>query len=254
MEPTSPAVCLIYITAEVEAEMKNLRFALRNRTLLLGVDRLDYTKGIPYKLDAMRTALRLFPELRHRVNLVQVVVPSRQQIPRYDELKMEIEQLVGEINGEFAEPGWVPVQYIYRPLTSTQLLAYYRACEIALITPLDDGMNLVAKEYCACSMDGNNVLILSEFAGAAAQLARGALLVNPYDLEGVARCIHQAFRMNSRERNERMQRLKRNVQSQDVFRWVDSYLQAGMARDLSDYPQVEEGADKFEEEFWRDQS
>lgn len=237
---------------DVEAESKNLTFALRNRTIILGVDRLDYTKGIPYKLDAMRNALKLFPELRHKVNLVQVVVPSREEIPRYETLKMEIEQLVGKINGEFAEPGWVPIQYIYRSLTRTELLAYYRTSQIALITPLDDGMNLVAKEYCACSIDGDNVLILSEFAGAAAQLHRGALLVNPYDHIGVAEAIHTAYKMKPEERAERMTRLRRNVQTQDVFRWVRSFLQAGFEMDLDAFPQMEVFDNSFDEEFWVD--
>jgi alpha,alpha-trehalose-phosphate synthase [UDP-forming] len=235
---------------EVETESKNLKFALRNRTLILGIDRLDYTKGIPYKLDAMRLALKRYPELNHRVTLIQVVVPSRQEIPRYDALKTEIERLVGEINGEFAEPGWVPIQYIYRSLSRTELLAYYRTAEIALITPLDDGMNLVAKEYCAATVDGNGVLILSEFAGAAAQLHRGALLVNPYNREAMAEAIYQAYRMDPQERAERMQRLRRNVANSDVFHWVSSFLQAGIAQELADFPQQEVDPEAFDEEFW----
>jgi alpha,alpha-trehalose-phosphate synthase [UDP-forming] len=235
---------------EVETESKNLKFALRNRVLLLGVDRLDYTKGIPYKLDAMRLALKRYPELHHRVTLIQVVVPSRQEIPRYDALKTEIERLVSEINGEFAEPGWVPIQYIYRSLTRIELLAYYRTAEIALITPLDDGMNLVAKEYCAATVDGNGVLILSEFAGAAAQLHRGALLVNPYNREAMAEAIYQAYKMDPQERAERMHRLRRNVAGSDVFRWVSSFLQAGISQELEDFPQQEIDSESFDEEFW----
>ncbi|MEE8433340.1 MAG: trehalose-6-phosphate synthase [bacterium] len=233
---------------EVEAEANNLSFALRNRTLILGVDRLDYTKGIPYKLNAMRIALSRFPELLHKVNMVQVVVPSRQEIPQYELLKNEIEQLVGEINGQYAQPGWVPIQYIYRSLSRTELLAFYRAADIAMITPLDDGMNLVAKEYCAVNSDG--VLVLSEFAGAAHQLHRGALLVNPYDLEGVADAIYQAYKMDPRERTERMSRLRRIVQQQDVFRWVSSFLQAGIEQNLADFPQQAVDSDSFDETFW----
>jgi alpha,alpha-trehalose-phosphate synthase [UDP-forming] len=235
---------------EIETESKHLKFALRNRTLVLGLDRLDYTKGIPYKLDAMRLAMQHYPELHHKITLIQVVVPSRQEIPRYDELKNEIERLVGEINGEFAQPGWVPIQYIYRPLTRTELLAYYRTADIALITPLDDGMNLVAKEYCACHNNGNGVLILSEFAGAAAQLHRGALLVNPYHREAVAEAIYQAYKMEPEERAERMQRLRRNISGSDVFRWVSSYLQAGISAELSDFPQQEIYPETDGEEFW----
>jgi trehalose 6-phosphate synthase len=235
---------------EVASESKNLMFALRNRTLILGVDRLDYTKGIPYKLDAMRNALERFPELRHKITMIQVVVPSRQEIPHYDELKNEIEQLVGKINGEFAEPGWVPIQYIYRSLSRTELLSFYRTAEIALITPLEDGMNLVAKEYCAASTDGNSVLILSEFAGAASQLRRGAIIVNPYDQRGVAEAIYQAYKMERQERIERMQRLKRNIQNNDVFRWVGSFLEAGTDQKLTDFPIQEPYSDGFDEEFW----
>lgn len=235
---------------EVEAEADNLSFALRNRTMILGVDRLDYTKGIPYKLNAMRIALRRFPELLYKVNMVQVVVPSRQQIPQYDLLKTEIEQLVGEINGQYAQPGWVPIQYIFRSLTRIELLAYYRAADIAMITPLDDGMNLVAKEFCAVNGDGKGVLVLSEFAGAAHQLHRGALVVNPYDLEGVADAIYQAYKMAPGERTERMARLRRNVQQHDVFRWVSSFLQAGIEQDLADFPQQALDSDAFDETFW----
>jgi trehalose 6-phosphate synthase len=198
----------------------------------------------------MRNALERFPELRHKVTLIQVVVPSRQEIPRYDALKNEIEQLVGNINGEYAEPGWVPIQYIYRSLSRTELLSFYRTAEIALITPLDDGMNLVAKEYCACSTDGNSVLILSEFAGAASQLRRGALIVNPYDRRGVADAIHQAYKMDRLERYERMQRLKRNIQHNDVFRWVGSFLEAGTAQKLADFPIQEPYSEGIDEEFW----
>ncbi len=234
----------------VEAMVKDLRFALRNRTVVLGVDRLDYTKGLPYKLDAMRNALRRYPELMHKISFIQVVVPSRREIPKYDQLKDEIERLVGEINGEFAQPGWVPIQYIYRSLTRTELLAYYRTADIALITPLDDGMNLVAKEYCACTIDGNGVLVLSEFAGAAAQLQRGALLVNPYNLEAVADAIHQGFTMSREERAEHMQRMRRAIANSDVFRWVGSFLEAGTEQGLAQFPQVPGEVVREDEDFW----
>ena len=118
-------------------------------------------------------------QMRRKVTLLQVVVPSRQGVKEYEKLRHEIERLVGEINGRYTEVGWTPVHYIFRSLPRKELVAYYRTCEIALITPLKDGMNLVAKEYCASSTEGNGVLILSEFAGAAAQFYPHALLVNP---------------------------------------------------------------------------
>jgi trehalose 6-phosphate synthase len=213
---------------------------LPHQQIVLGIDRLDYTKGIPYRLEAFRNALRRFPELRESMTLVQVVVPSRTDIPKYHDLKVEIERLVSEINGEFTRSGWVPIHYIFRHLTRTELLAYYRTAEIALITPIKDGMNLVAKEYSACNIEENGVLILSEFAGAAAQLHRHALLVNPYDVEGVAETLRDAFTMNYDERGKRMRQLRATVRRYDIYRWVESFLDAAFSRHLHDYPVIAE--------------
>ena len=225
-------------TGEVAARAKELHRLLPNRKLVLGIDRLDYTKGIPQRLQAFHDVLTRYPDLRERLSLIQVVVPSREDIGQYRELKTEIEQLVGKINGSFVRPGgWVPVWYEYRSLSRIDLLAYYRAADVALVTPLKDGMNLVAKEYCASSIEEDCVLILSEFAGAAAQLGRGALLVNPYDIEGVADAIHRAFHMSARERLARMRSMRRSVREADVFWWVDSFLRATIARDLRAFPQ-----------------
>jgi len=160
-------------------------------------------------------------------------VPSREDILQYQALKAEIEGLVGEINGEFSQSEWIPVHYMFRSLERTELLAYYRAADIALITSLKDGMNLVAKEYCAANVDKSGVLILSEFAGAAIQLRGDALLVNPYDIEGVADAIYQSYGMHIDERRQRMQRLRKSVARRDVFWWVDSFLQAAFARELT---------------------
>ncbi len=212
---------------EVVRRAHDLSRLLPNRHLILGVDRLDYTKGIPERLCAFRNALERYPDLHGRVTLIQVVVPSRADIPQYQELKSRIENLVGEINGRFTRPGdWVPIHYVFRALETHDLLALYHACQIALITPLKDGMNLVAKEYCACNPDEDGVLILSEFAGAATQMARGALLVNPYDIEGIADTIHTAFLMSGEERRARMRRLRRGIRRQDVFWWVDAFVRA----------------------------
>jgi len=224
-------------TTVVAEKSAALRAQLPNRQLILGVDRLDYTKGIPQRLEAFRNALLRYPDLRERVTLIQIVIPSREDIPEYHDLKMNIERLVGEINGQFTQPGgWVPIHYVFRSLDPNELLAYYRAAEIALVTPHKDGMNLVAKEYCTCSIEEDCVLILSEFAGAAAQMQQGALLVNPYDIEGVADAIHHAFIMNPAERRARMRRLRRGIREQDVFWWVDSFLRAAIAKDLNAFP------------------
>lgn len=198
--------------------------AIPNCQIILGVDRLDYSKGIPEKLQAFRNTLERFDDLQGKVTLVQIVVPSREDIPEYRELKTEIEGLVSEINGKFTQPGWIPIQYMFRNLERTELLAYYRAAEIALVTPLKDGMNLVAKEYCAAKVDTNGVLILSEFAGAATQLRRNSLLVNPYDIEGVANAIHRAYNMSRDERRSRMRRLRKSIRKRDIFWWVDFFL------------------------------
>jgi trehalose 6-phosphate synthase len=205
------------------------------------VDRLDYTKGLPYKLDGFRAALVRYPELRQKISLIQVVVPSRADIAPYHELKSQIDRLVGEINGEFTVSGWVPIHYIFRHLDQAELLALYRAAEIALVTPLEDGMNLVAKEFCAASLDEDSVLILSEFCGAAVQMKHGAMLVNPYDRDGIADAIYHAYHMPKEERRVRMHRLRRSVQEQDIFSWVDSFLRAGHAEEPEPSGKYDEG-------------
>ena len=211
----------------IAKESQQLRDTFPGCQLILGSDRLDYSKGIPERLRAFRNALERHSELRGRVVLIQVVVPSRVEIPRYHEFKQRIDRLVGDINGRFSTNTWLPVQYHFRCLEREDLLAHYRACDIAFITPLKDGMNLVAKEYCACRTDEDGALILSQFAGAAEQLKPDALLVNPYDVEQMADTILKAFRMSQTERTARMKRMRRMVRKENVFWWVDSFLKAG---------------------------
>lgn len=227
-------------TAKVSSRTAWIRKGLMGSRLILGTDRLDYTKGLPERLLAFENLLERYPEYRAKVTLVQVVVPSREAVTEYRTLKSEVERLVGEINGRFTKAGWVPIHYIYRNLEFEDLLAYYRAADIALVTPLKDGMNLIAKEYCASHVDDDGVLILSEFAGAASQMQRDALLVNPYDIEGVADAIHQALAMPPEERRNRMRRLREGVRRNDIFRWVDSYLEAAFSINLDHIPPVEE--------------
>ncbi|KAB7627472.1 alpha,alpha-trehalose-phosphate synthase (UDP-forming) [Alkalilimnicola sp. S0819] len=212
--------------------------AFPGRCIILGVDRLDYTKGLPNKLEAFRTALHRYPRLRGRVHLVQHAVPSRHDIPAYQALRLEVERLVGEINGEFTEEGWVPIHYMFHRLSPVHLAAWYRRADIALVTPLKDGMNLVAKEYCASRVERPGVLILSEFAGAAPQLQDGALLINPYDVEGTAEAIHRAYRMPASERARRMARLWRQVSEQNVYRWAEQYLAAAAQPEPHRFPPV----------------
>lgn len=228
------------VSPEVEERVGEIRTRYQERQIVLGLDRLDYTKGIPHRLKAFANLLERYPDIQGNISLFQVVVPSRVEIPRYEELKLEIEQLVGRINGRYARIGWVPIQYFYRSLATAELLALYRAAQIALITPLKDGMNLVAKEFCACSVEEDSVLVLSQFAGAAAQLGQAALVVNPYDVEQTANAIYNAFHMRRGERRYRMKRLRRNIQAQNVFWWVDSFMRAATDKELRDFPILKE--------------
>jgi len=212
---------------EVAKQAEQIVKSLNGCCVILGVDRLDYTKGIPERLAAYRHLLNFHPEMRQRVVLVEVVVPSREGIPKYWELKTQIERQVSEINGQYGGPGWVPIHYIHRSLNRTELLAYYRAANIALITPLKDGMNLVAKEYCASRIHDDGVLILSEFAGAAFQLNCGALLVNPYDTRAVADAIDVAYHMPLTKQQKRMQRLRARIRRENIFQWRDSFWGSG---------------------------
>lgn len=203
--------------AEIRADLGNPDH------VILGMDRLDYTKGIDARLKAFLTLLERHPGDDKRFSFVQVAVPSREQVPAYQALRAVIEQIVGRINGDYRVPGWAPVSYLYRTLPFEDLIAYYVAADIMLVTPLRDGMNLVAKEYAACRVNNDGVLVLSEFAGAAEQL-RSALIVNPYDIEAVADGIERAASMDSSEQTRRMRELRRVVRRSDVFAWADQCL------------------------------
>ena len=226
-------------SARVSRILKDLKRQLPREKIAIGVDRLDYTKGIPQRIRAFGEALRSFPELRERITFIQIVVPSREDVPAYHELKEEIERLVSSVNGEFSTPGWVPVHYMYKSIPREELVAYYRLADIALVTPLKDGMNLVAKEYCACQVDDDGVLILGEFAGAAAQMQRGAILVNSYDIQGMAKAINEAVNMPVEKRKGRMRRLRAGIRRQNVFWWVDNYLRASTGKALVDFPETD---------------
>ena len=222
----------------VVRKAESIRKDEADRTILLSVDRLDYTKGLTHRLDAFSLLLEKEPDLRGNVTLVQFVIPSRGGIAQYTELKREIERRVGELNGRFTRSGWVPVHHNYRAIPREKLLAYYRAADIALVTPLKDGMNLVCKEYCASRVDGDGVLVLSEFAGAAAQLSLGALLVNPWDAAGFAAAISRAVRMSEDERRARMRKLRRAVREHDVASWADAFLHAAYSHDLEEVEEL----------------
>jgi trehalose 6-phosphate synthase len=145
-------------------------------------------------------------------------------VPEYQNLKGEIERLVAQINGQFTQPGWVPIHHVFRNIERQELLAWYRLADVGLVTPLKDGMNLVAKEYCACQIDMNGVLVLSEFAGASEQLGPAAVLVNPYDIDCVAAAIPLAAIMTAEERRPSMEKLRTNVRVENVYWWLGQFL------------------------------
>jgi trehalose 6-phosphate synthase/phosphatase len=196
-----------------------------NLRLLVGIDRLDYTKGIPRRLLAFEALLRAHPDLRERIRLIQVAVPSRENVEAYQEFRNQVDALIGRIHGAFATPQWAPIHYLVRGLSEREVVALYRAADVMLVTPIRDGMNLVAKEFLASRSDGEGVLVLSEFAGAAQELAE-ALHVNPYDIGATAETYYRALAMPPGERRARMRALRRRVAAYDVHRWVDTFLGA----------------------------
>jgi trehalose 6-phosphate synthase len=210
----------------VRRRARLLREELGERKVILGVDRLDYTKGIDVRLRAYAALLDRRPELAREAVLVQVAVPNREKVEDYADIRHQVEQLVGEINGRYGEPGRVPVHYLYRNLPLDRLVANYLAADVMLVTPLRDGMNLVAKEYVTCRTDETGVLILSEFTGAANELTE-ALLVNPHDLDGVANALDLALRFPEGETRRRMRALRRTVLANDVHAWARRCLGQG---------------------------
>lgn len=192
---------------------------------ILGVDRLDYTKGIHERLLAIERLLDRHPGYRRRIAFTQLLVPSRERVAEYSRLKREIDETVGRINGRFSEPGWAPIRYLVRSLPPSDLVTLYRQADVALVTPLRDGMNLVAKEYVAAQLEDDGVLILSEMAGAADELQE-ALLVNPFDIDEVAEALHRALSMPGDERRARMWALRHRVRTNDVQGWVERFLGA----------------------------
>ena len=223
---------------EVVNKAKELAQAFGKCHRILSVDRLDYTKGLLAKLRAFRIAIKRYPELRENIVLSLHVVPSRERIRQYRQLRAELEQLISEINGMWSRPGWIPVHYYYHSLTPVELAAYYRSADIMLVSPLKDGMNLVAKEFCASRPEENGVLVLSEFAGAAAELQEGALLINPYDDEGTAERIFEATSLPRAEIVWRMRRMRQKLGHHNIYHWVNVYLGALAGRDLADFPEI----------------
>jgi alpha,alpha-trehalose-phosphate synthase [UDP-forming] len=210
----------------VDSKVGALRQAHGGRPILFGADRLDYTKGIKERLLAVECFLAKYPDRAGTFDFVQMVVPSRAQVEEYRDLKREIDRTVGRINGEYGREGWTPIHYMYRALSREDLVAFYKACRVALVTPLCDGMNLVAPEFVASRVDDDGVLVLSEFAGVAEHLA-GALHVNPYDVESFAEVIRRALDMTPEARAKHMSGLRSKVRSNPVSKWAKLCLGLG---------------------------
>ncbi len=214
---------LVHDDAVAGRRIRELRSRHGTRQLILSVDRLDYTKGIPERLRAYRRLLRASPERRGHVTLIQVAVPTREHVPAYQELRREVSELVGEIIGEFATPEWAPVVYLRRSVPRQELAALYAAADVAWVSPLRDGMNLVAKEYLTCQEGRPGVLVISEFAGAAQEMAE-AIRVNPYDEEGSVDALVRALDMPEDERRDRMAALYERVRRGDAHAWAAAFL------------------------------
>jgi trehalose 6-phosphate synthase/phosphatase len=206
-------------------EVTAIRKDARDEKILLGVDRLDYTKGIPWRLLAFERLLEKKPQWRRKVRLVQIAVPSRDNVTSYQEFRRQVDELVGRINGIYSTVDWTPIHYVHRSLEERNVVALYRAADVMLVTPLRDGMNLVAKEFVTCRTDEEGVLVLSEFAGAAAEMGE-ALQVNPYDIDAMAETFDAALRMPDEERRLRMRSLRRRIAARDVHSWAQGFLDA----------------------------
>jgi len=211
--------------APVRSLVKTFRQQFGTQKLILSVDRLDYSKGVLHRLKGFATVIESRPELREHISLVMLLVPSRATVPEYAELKKKIDQMIGELNGRFATPNWTPVHYYYRSFSQERLLALYHVADIALVTPLRDGMNLVAKEYVATKRDSPGVLILSERAGAAIELT-DALLVNPNSAEEVSEAIIAAMAMPEEEQMTRLRRMQALLARQNVDKWAADFIGA----------------------------
>jgi trehalose-6-phosphate synthase len=189
----------------------------------IGVDRLDYTKGIVERFKAIELFFDKYPQYKTKMTFVQIGSPTRTDVPMYKKLKDEVDLTLGSINSRLAEGAWVPIQYFYRKFTHEQLMPYFASSDFCLITPLRDGMNLVAKEYCLTCKDDLGVLILSEMTGASEEMTE-ALMVNPYDLESMADAIYQAITMPAKEQRERMSALRERIEGFTVFDWVNQFI------------------------------
>jgi trehalose 6-phosphate synthase len=199
--------------------------SLSGRALMIGVDRLDYSKGLPARFEAFGRLLERNSNFHSRVTMLQIAPPTRSSVPEYQNIRAELERVAGHINGLYAAPDWIPIRYVNRSFPQKLLAGYYRTAQIALVTPLRDGMNLVAKEYVACQNPENpGVLVLSRFAGAAHEL-EAALQVNPFDQDEIADAMARALSMSLSERRVRWNVMMEQLRTHDITAWRESFLQ-----------------------------
>jgi len=213
---------------EIQAKAKELRAYYNADIIAIGVDRLDYSKGIRERLQAIEIMLDRFPEIRGKFTFIQISAPSRTKVQAYQEMREKIESMVGRINGRFGGEGCLPVDYRYESYSQEDLVAYYLASDLALVSPLRDGMNLVAKEYVAAQLQNQGMLVLSRFTGAFHELS-DAVIVNPYDPETMAERIHRALTIPADEKRMRMERLRDVVRRNDIYWWLERYLRDQLA-------------------------
>jgi trehalose 6-phosphate synthase len=200
--------------------------SLGGRDLIIGVDRLDYSKGLKERMEAFERLLEQYPDNRNNATLVQIAPPSRTDIPEYMEVRSELQAASGRINGRFGDFNWVPIRYLNRAFSRQELAGLFQASKVAMVTPFRDGMNLVAKEYVTAQREADpGVLVLSRFAGAARQLET-ALIVNPHDTQSVAEALQRALHMPLEERRERWGAMMEGIRKDDVFAWRNRFVAA----------------------------
>ena len=212
--------------AEESRQMRRLTGSIRDRSLIIGVDRIDYSKGLPARFAAYSHLLEHYPQTRGRTVLMQIAPPSRSDVPEYRAIRRELEAAAGHINGRYAEFDWTPLRYLNKSFNHRILSGFYRTARIGLVTPFRDGMNLVAKEYVAAQRpDDPGILVLSCFAGAVRELAE-AIIINPYDLEAMAEAIWQGLQMPLEERRERWAAMMKTLRRNDINAWREHFLAA----------------------------
>jgi trehalose 6-phosphate synthase len=208
-----------------QAAIKRITPFLGGRKLVLGVDRMDYSKGIPERFEAMGRLLDHYPDLHGKIAYTQIAPPSRSKVEEYADLREDLDRLAGRINGDYGDLDWIPIRYLARSYPREELAGLYRVARLALVTPLHDGMNLVAKEFVAAQdPEDPGVLLLSQFAGAAEQLSGGALLVNPHDMSGMADAMKEGLSMPIQERKRRHLAMLKVTREQDISWWREAFM------------------------------